>query len=123
MEVSISPKLVIFQRTNFSRRLERNRVSWGLWALGAMFTVSFKKRVVRKLRIIILLHFGLVTFRSRYGEDRNPFIVMIFAFLYVPMTPKTNMESVSSRKHEMDLYNFQSKEVKQMQDKFSAKGI
>ena len=36
------------------------------------------KRIAQKLRIIILLHFGLVTFRFHFGETRKVIISMIF---------------------------------------------
>ena len=55
----------------------------GVW--GAIFT-----RVAQKLRRLILLHFGLIVFRIHFGKTRKPFIFMIFRFLGVSMTPKTN---------------------------------
>ena len=43
------------------------------------------------LRTIILSHFGLVTFGFHYGRTPKPIMFMIFGFLDVSMTPKTNM--------------------------------
>ena len=38
---------------------------FGVWGgLGAIFIVYFKKRVARKPHRVVLLHFGLVTFRT-----------------------------------------------------------
>ena len=45
---------------------------------------------MRKLREIILLHFGLVAFRFHYGRDRTSIICMIWGFSDVSMTPKSN---------------------------------
>ena len=39
---------------------------------------EFRKRLARKLRRIMLLHFGLVTFRFHFGETRKPIISMVF---------------------------------------------
>ena len=43
------------------------------------------KRIAQKLRRIILLHIGLVTFRIHYWKTRKPVI-----FMDVTMTPQTN---------------------------------
>ena len=48
----------------------------GVW--GAILAESCKKRVARKLCRIILLHFGLVTSRIRFGKTRKPIIFMVF---------------------------------------------
>ena len=40
--------------------------------------VDFKKRVARKIRRIILLHLGLVTFQFHFPKIRVVFIFMIF---------------------------------------------
>ena len=40
----------------------------GLGGLGVNFTVNFVKRIVQKLHRIILLQFGLVTFRFHDGR-------------------------------------------------------
>ena len=45
---------------------------------GAIFTIIFKKRVARKLRRIILLHFGLVTFNIHFPKIRKVLMFMIF---------------------------------------------
>ena len=57
----------------------------------ATFLVHLWKRYLQKLCRIILLHLGLVTFRSGYGRDRKPFIFMISGFSDVSMTPKTHI--------------------------------
>ena len=46
--------------------------------LGVICVVSFKKRLARKLCRIILLYFGLITFRFHFRKTRKPFIVMDF---------------------------------------------
>ena len=53
--------------------------------------VNTNKRITGKLRITILLHFGLVTFRSAYGKYRKPFISMISGFSDASLSPKTNI--------------------------------
>ena len=48
---------------------------WGSGGLGGMrdiFTVNIMKGIARKLRRIVLLHFGLITFRSHYWKTLNP---------------------------------------------------
>ena len=46
--------------------------------LGAIFIVNIIKRIAPKLHRIILLHFGLVTFRIHFGKTLNPLIFMVF---------------------------------------------
>ena len=46
--------------------------------LGSIFIVNVKKSVAWKLRTIILLHFGLVTFRIHSGRIRKVIIFMFF---------------------------------------------
>ena len=60
--------------------------SEGVW--GAILIVSFKKRVTRKFRIIILLHLGLVTFLISFWENPKTLIFMIFRIFDVSMIPK-----------------------------------
>ena len=58
--------------------------------MGATFLVNMIKRIAGKLRRIILLHFGLVTFRFHYGEPPEKIVLaMISGFLDVFMTPQT----------------------------------
>ena len=45
-----------------------------------------------ELFYIILLHFGIVTFRFHHGRNRKPIIFMIWGFSDVSMTPKTNYD-------------------------------
>ena len=44
---------------------------------GVMFMINLNKRAAQKLRSILLLHFGLVTFRFHFRKTRKPFIFMI----------------------------------------------
>ena len=69
---------------------EKKNPDLGLGGLGAIFIVSFKKRVPQKLRRIILRHFGLVTFRFHSGKTRKRFIFMVVGSPEVSMTPETN---------------------------------
>ena len=55
-----------------------------------MSTVTFNKRVAQKLRRIIPLHFGLVTFRFDSGETEKHVIFMIFGLGGHVHGPKTN---------------------------------
>ena len=57
----------------------------------AFCMVNIMKRIAQKLRRIILLHLGLVTFRCHYGRTRKPLMFMIWGFLNVSTTPKTNI--------------------------------
>ena len=50
----------------------------GLGCLGAILFVNNNKRIAGKLRRIILLLFGLATFRIHYWEIREPFIFVFF---------------------------------------------
>ena len=73
------------------RKSERNCgfVVKGVW--GAIYTVNIIKRIARKLRRIILLHFGQVTFRFDYWKTLKPLMFMIWGFSDVPMTPKNQV--------------------------------
>ena len=42
-----------------------------------MFIVNIIKRIAQKLRSIILLHFGLVTFRIYFGKKRQVIIFIV----------------------------------------------
>ena len=53
--------------------------------------VNLWKRYGQKVRSIILLHWGLVTFRFAYGRDRTLFIFMISGFMDVSPSPQTNI--------------------------------
>ena len=63
-------------------------VDLGSTGSGGSFLV---KRIARKLRRIILLHFGLVTFRFHYWKTLKSLIFMISGFLGVTMCSKTNI--------------------------------
>ena len=56
---------------HFEKVLE-NRIGKNIHVFGLMVNLSKKK-----LRSMILLHFGLITFRFAYGRDRQPLISMI----------------------------------------------
>ena len=60
----------------------------GVWV--AMFIVNFIESVAPELRRIVLLHFGLLTFRFHFRKTREPSIYMIFGFFDVSVNPKTN---------------------------------
>ena len=49
------------------------------------------KGIAGKLRRIILLQYGLVTFRFAYMRTLKPFSFMISAFLDMSLSPKTNI--------------------------------
>ncbi len=52
---------------NFETLRKSDLGSMGVW--GAISIVNMMKRIAQKLRRIILLHFGLVTFRFHYLEN------------------------------------------------------
>ena len=60
----------------------------GVW--GVIFTANVMKRIAGKLRRIILLHSGLITFRIHFRRTRKPFMFMVSDLADVTMTPKTN---------------------------------
>ena len=61
---------------------------FGVW--GVFFIVNCLKRVAQSLRRIILLHFGLVTFRIHFGKTRKPSFLWFSDLADVTMTPQTN---------------------------------
>ena len=63
--------------------------SGGVW--GAILIVNIMKRIIREVRIIILLYFGLVTFRIHYWKSLKPLISWFSDLADVTMSPKTNM--------------------------------
>ena len=73
-----------------SETIELGKQIWAFLfsSLGNVYG-KFMKRYGQKLRRIILLRFGLITFRFGYGRDRKPFIFMISGFLDVAISPKT----------------------------------
>ena len=52
-----------------------------------IFMVNIWKRHGQKLRRIVLLHFGLVTFRFHYGRDWKPLVFMISGSRTCPWLP------------------------------------
>ena len=69
--------------------------SWNLFIIvffgGDIVMRNIIRRIGQQLRIIILLHFGLVVFRFHYWKTLKPFIFIIFGFSDVSMSPETNM--------------------------------
>ena len=63
----------------------------GLGGLGAICIVNMIESLAQKLHIIILVHFGLITFRFRFGKTMKPFMFMSWGFSDVSMTPETNI--------------------------------
>ena len=57
---------------------------------GGIFFVNCKKGVAQELRRIILLHFGLVTFRLHFGKPDKSYFSWLSDLAGVTMTPKTN---------------------------------
>ena len=60
--------------------------------VGAIFVVNFENPVAQKLRIIILLHLGLVIFNLHFPQIKKVVVIMIFGprGVDVTMTPQTN---------------------------------
>ena len=54
---------------------------------GVIFIVNVMKRIAVKLRRMILLQFGLVTFRFHDGGTLNHLILMISGFSDVSLSP------------------------------------
>ena len=54
-----------------------NSILGGQGGLGVMFTVNIIKRLTEMVRRMILLHFGLMTFRIHYWKTRKPLIFMV----------------------------------------------
>ena len=57
---------------------------------GAISTVNLNKRLAQKLRRTILLHFGLIIFKSHFGKPGNPSFSWFSDLADVTMTPTTN---------------------------------
>ena len=74
---------------------------WGLGGLGGLgediFTASFIKRIARKLRRIILLHFELIPVRFILGKPGNPSYSWFSNLVDVTMTPATNINYLRRR--------------------------
>ena len=85
-----------FKRANESWLITENPWNAGktdvgsVGGLGAILIVNFDKRVAKKLCIIILLHFELISFRFHFGKTWQVIILMILGFLDVSITPKAN---------------------------------
>ena len=62
--------------------------SEGVW--GTIVIVNLVKRLARKLRRVILFHFGLVTFRIYFRETDNSSFSCFKDLVFVSMTSKTN---------------------------------
>ena len=57
--------------------MEKLRI-WGLGVWRATCIVNLNQRAAQKLRRIIVLHFGLVTFNSHFPQIPQNFMFMIF---------------------------------------------
>ena len=73
------------------KRNHRKNIQEFLGHVWISFKVNIWKRIAQQLRLCVLLHLGLVTFRFHVGEIRKPIILMFFGSLDVSMAPKTNM--------------------------------
>ena len=62
-----------------------------------IFMVNIWRRIAQKLRIIILFHFGLISFRIDFGKLRAPFILCISgsAVTLIPLRDHANKKLVS----------------------------
>ena len=61
------------------------------FACFVIVVVNLRKRCAWTLRSIVLLQFGLVTFRLAYWKDRKPFISLISGFSDMSLSFKTNI--------------------------------
>ncbi len=73
-------KMLISDRE--SQKIMEKLQIWGRGGMGLILILNILKRIAQKLRRIILLHFGLVTFRIHFG--------MFFDLVHTTMTPATN---------------------------------
>ena len=72
------------------RQIREKRWIWGLGVWGAICIVNIIERIAQKLRRIILLHFGLVTFRIHVGKISENLAFLCFSDLAdVTMIPNT----------------------------------
>ena len=72
------PQLLKFLGPDFLQKIIE-KSGFEVWGCpGSHCYCKSKKRVARKLRRIILLHFGLVTFRFHFGKTRKVSMFMIF---------------------------------------------
>ena len=82
------------KKADFLQKVLDNQKKMPIWGLGGLggsiFIVNIIERIAQKLRRILLLHLGLVTFRIHFTKDRPPPIFMVFGFSDVSTTPKTN---------------------------------
>ena len=58
---------------------------------GVIFIVIFEKRLAQQLRRIILLHFGLVSFRIHFGKTENLSFSWFSDLVDMSMTANTNI--------------------------------
>ena len=85
--LSPAPVKKLIPRTKSRKSREIANLASG-WGLVVIFTVNIIERFAQKLRRIILLHFGRITFRMHVGKIREALIFMVFGLWDVPMTPK-----------------------------------
>ena len=64
------------KKADFLQRIRKSRkvADLGSGGLGGHFAVNFMRRIAQKLRIIILLHFGIITLRFHFGKTRTLFV-------------------------------------------------
>ena len=61
-----------------------------LLCIGGDLGAIFIKRIAQKLRVIILLQFGLATFRIDFGEPKNPPCSWLSNLADVTITPQAS---------------------------------
>ena len=62
-----------------------------MFCIRCIFLLKNMKRIAGKLGRIVLLHFGLVTFRFHYWKTLKPLMFMISHFSEVFTNPNTNI--------------------------------
>ena len=67
----------ILEKVDFLKKLHKIRENIRFWGLGCLGGHFYCKQITRKLLRIILLHFGLVTFRIHYWKTPRPLIFMV----------------------------------------------
>ena len=85
-EVAVVGKIGVSQADKKLLPLENRgqiRQNVGFWVgggLGVISAVNIMKRIAQQLRIIIWLHFGLVSYRIQFRKTQKPCIFMFFGF-------------------------------------------
>ena len=90
-------KIGVFQADKKRLPLENRGTVWqnvGFWVwegLGFISAVNIMRRIAQKLRRIIWLHFGLVSYRIQFRRTQKPCIFMFLDLLDVTTTPQSNI--------------------------------